>query len=231
VDEKGQDQYVDSLWRILSAERLAPYSLAGRRAPLDALALYAWNMALCEALYPALHALEVAVRNSLHTAFSKALGASWYENLERPELERVAAAKASLAEEGKPIEAPRVIAQLPLGFWTALLTKRYEQRLWPRFLKSAFPLMPRSQRTRHVLHGRLDGLRNLRNRVFHHEPVWHWKDLPEKHQQLREATGWTSQELAELVAAVDRFPEVHGAGCQPYRELLGRLLRAWHGGP
>ncbi|MGV8038860.1 MAG: hypothetical protein AB2L07_01845 [Thermoanaerobaculaceae bacterium] len=228
MGDKGQDQYVDSLWRILSAERLAPYSLDGRRPPLDALALYAWNMALCEALYPALHALEVAVRNSVHTAFSKGLGANWYENLERPELERVAAAKASLAEEGKSIEVSRVIAQLPLGFWTGLLTKRYEQRLWPRFMQSAFPLMPRSQRTRHVVHGRLDDLRNLRNRVFHHEPVWHWKDLPDKHHQLWEVTGWTNQELAELVAFVDRFPEVHRAGWQPYRELLDQFLQARH---
>jgi hypothetical protein len=30
----------------------------------------------------------------------------------------------------------------------------------------------------------LNRIRFLRNRIFHHEPIWHWKDLGQQHKKI-----------------------------------------------
>ena len=55
--------------QLVSRTRLRPY----RRATPgheEAVALYLWNVALSEALYPALSFFEIGFRNALHEALS-----------------------------------------------------------------------------------------------------------------------------------------------------------------
>ena len=59
-------------------------------------------------------------------------------------------------------------------------------------------------------------VRKLRNRVSHHEPIWHWHDLGSQHRAAAELIGWMSPELAGCVAALDRFDGVHDAGWRQY---------------
>src|SRR5689334_21061592 len=56
-----------SLWRLVSAERIGSYRRGGADDE-EALARYLWNIALCEALYPSLHFLEIALRNAVFEA-------------------------------------------------------------------------------------------------------------------------------------------------------------------
>src|SRR5687767_2132954 len=58
--------------KALSAERLTSYRAHPGESPLDITARYCWNMALAEAMYPALQCLEVALRNAVHDAISAA---------------------------------------------------------------------------------------------------------------------------------------------------------------
>ena len=102
-------------------------------------------------------------------------------------------------------------AELNFGFLTSLLDRRYEQVLWPAIIREAFPYMPRRYRTRINLLRRFNEVRRLRNRVFHHEPIWYWP-LPDKHQRLLEAIHWIEPTMGELIAAVDRFPHVYTKG-------------------
>ena len=67
----------------------------------------------------------------------------------------------------------RVIAELPLGFWSSLLGNDYNRRLWQPCLRTAFDGPVR----RTHLHAELNDLRLLRNRIAHHEPI-HGRDLP-----------------------------------------------------
>lgn len=46
--------------RSISRERLGAYSLATDTDSVDAVARYVWNMALCAAVIPTLHLVEVA---------------------------------------------------------------------------------------------------------------------------------------------------------------------------
>ena len=56
---------IGSLRSALSAERLSAYALPEDTDEVDSVARYLWNLALCSALQPALHALEVTVQNHL----------------------------------------------------------------------------------------------------------------------------------------------------------------------
>lgn len=126
----------------------------------ELVARYLWNMALCEALYPSLHAIELALRNTISSAAERMY------------------APAATTIDGRP-----------LCFLSPLLNR----------------------------------VRLLRNYVFHHEPIWHWRDLPDQHALAVELIGWMSPSLRETVEAVDRFDAVYSAGLAPYRELLARL--------
>jgi len=136
-----------------------------------------------------LQILEITLRNSLHSAITESYQTErWFELSFLHERERgqFNQAKGSLRNEKKTMEAGRIIAELSFGFWTSLFDVRYEhnQILWPKLLKPTFPYLPKGQRTRAFLSRELNRIRFLRNRVFHHEPIWHWKDLAIQHQHL-----------------------------------------------
>lgn len=136
------------------------------------------------------------------------------------ERDAVAKARAALTLQRKPRDVHRIVAELTFGFWTSLLDRRYEQILWPPLLKTAFPHMPRKQRTRANLSRRFHTVRQLRNRIFHHEPIAHWQDLAQQHAGILEAIAWIAPGAKDLVQAIDRFPEIHAQGPAPIERTL-----------
>lgn len=217
-----QSAHFQQLSQALSPERLAAYRLDSSDQEADVIARYLWNVALGESLYPSLQCLEVALRNSLHEALSRAFGGPfWYDAsspiLRASELARIEEAKATLRRERKPIEPGRMIAELSFGFWTSLLDLHYEQAFWPQLLRPTFLYMPRRIRTRRTLSARLNKIRRLRNRIFHHEPIWLWSDLPQHHADLVEALGWLSPVIRDLVQGMDRFPETYRRGASAFK--------------
>jgi hypothetical protein len=218
------------LRRTISHERLEAYRQRGTDgSDLDLFAHYAWNIALCKGLYPALQGLEVALRNSIHDAATVAYQTElWFDNPRviphLREQEAIRKAKETLVRDRKPLEAGRIVAELSFGFWTSLLDVRYEQILWPRLLKSVFPFMPRPIRTRKTLSKRLHRIRHMRNRVFHHEPIWHWRDLAPQHGELWQAIEWINPAMLEMIKILDRFSEVYRQGIQPFEKALKEVV-------
>jgi hypothetical protein len=234
MDDSAQPPSIEPLWRLMSAQRIAAFR-RGDGSDEEVLARYLWNTALCEALYPSLHFLEVALRNLVFDAAAAAYppdqaAASWLEHpgvLHDSELRTVRAARQRLLRRGKPCEAGRLVAELSFGFWTALFDVRYEQDrvLWPRlFAQKIFAHAPRQKRSRKALSPLLNRVRHLRNRAFHHEPIWHWGDLAEHHALALELLGWMSPGLRATVCAMDRFPRVHREGAGAFRRRVGTLL-------
>jgi hypothetical protein len=173
--------------RGLSEARLEAYR-AHPAEPLEAvLGRYRWNAALSMALYPALGLLEVTLRNTLHRAIAGEYGTeTWYDliptKLASWEQKSIVFAKDELRKKQKPDEPGRVVAELSLGFWVSLLGTDYEQQLWPKLLKTAFPYLPRSRRTRATVAGRFQEIRRLRNRVSHHEPIYRARNLVQQYR-------------------------------------------------
>lgn len=85
------------------------------------------------------------------------------------------------------------------------------------------PRTIRTIRTRANLSKRFQRIRILRNRIFHHEPVWYWQDLRQQHADILEAIAWIEPAARDLAVAVDNFPAVHGAGLSAIRQSLQRF--------
>lgn len=224
-----QHTYALSIRKALSDKRLDTYGIG--RSDEEKIANYLWNIALCESLYPALHGLEISMRNAVFSAGASAFRgvatrdvACWLDA--DPPIVRVdnqpmvAAAKDRLRERGLPLEPGRLVAELRFGFWTSLFDVRYEQSkvLWPRLLGEQLldPGTPRSMRSRKQLSPLLNRVRHLRNRVFHHEPIWHWSNLCQQHEMALDLIGWFSPALRKTIEPADNLRAVHATGTEPF---------------
>jgi len=219
-----------SLRGSLSNERIEGYRTSAGDDDLILFTRYAWNIALSEALYPVLYGLEVALRNNLHTTVAHDThNPLWLDStpslLRIEEVNKVQLAKQELIKAHKPIEPGRLVAELNFGFWTSLLNARYEGVFWPRLLQKAFPGMPKSIRKRKTLSTRFNNIRQLRNRIFHHEPIWRYPDLGQRHSELLETIYWLNPELREAIQLFDRFPEVYRTGLTSAQQLLETFLK------
>ena len=70
--------YLSSLRQTVSSSRLDEYRPRGG-SDLDMIVNYFWNVALSEALYPGLAALEISLRNGIHDALTNDRGTDlWF---------------------------------------------------------------------------------------------------------------------------------------------------------
>lgn len=134
--------------------------------------------------------------------------------LKREDKERLEKAKARQERQRKANPAPTdpVIADLSIGFWVSLLSKRYAVPLgWsrPRSLKQLFPygnnLKPGD------ISRMLEKIRVLRNRIAHHEPIFHLR-LQEYWDDMLSLTGAMCQPSEALVKSNCAFPSVFKRG-------------------
>lgn len=209
----------------LSAERLEVYGLRAEGHRI-AITRYLWNIAVCESLYAPLNMLEVGLRNAINRSMVGMAGSeSWYEivTLTHWGKGQIEKANAKIAKSNKAILPGRVIAELHFGFWTSMFESHYESSeagFLPKGIKATFPNMPKSLHHRKRIKADLDKLRVLRNRIFHHERIIHWRDLHEQHELILFFLDWLDPDLKQLAEFVDRFPLVHSDGIQPFLDKL-----------
>ena len=217
------------LTTAISGNRFTPYLNNNSNNQSEAYGTYLWNIALCESLYLALNCLEISLRNSIHDAAVQEFGVDdWFKShLHLNELEPLNKLANEMRQSRRMVGVNDLIANLTLGFWLSLFRSRYEQVLWPKLLEPVFPYWPKKQRTRRNAYARLDNIRRLRNRVFHHEPIWHWQDLQPRHALILETIGWISPAMLELTRLLDRFPSVYTGGTEPYRTELDDIAQSW----
>ena len=231
-----------ALRSALSAERLAAYATPSDVDELDAVARYLWNGALASAMVPALHALEVTLRNNLFAASLRVVNAEglrykevscWLDAdpslLYEKEQENVEQAKQLLRKGRKPLTPGRLIGKLSFGFWVSLCRTPYEQgrssgpALWPKLTQLAFPFLPKDHRSRSKVFARLDELRDLRNRVFHHEPIWD-RNLDRAHSRALDTISWLNQGVANAVERLSRVEAVFASGYGGFRNAAEELV-------
>ncbi len=212
-------RFAGELQLPLSKERLESYRPSSG-TDLEMVTTYFWNLALGEALHPAVQSLEVALRNGIHAAASTTFRSDFW--FDRPglllvrELAAVAEARQELGRNNKQQNAGRVVAALKFGFWTGLLNRPYERPWWHAnnlaLLKAAFPHVPRHYRSRQAVWQRCDDVRRLRNRITHAEPVWNRPRLLQHHAEIIDAIGWISPPLRDQLTAFDRFLDTYHNG-------------------
>ena len=225
-----QSAFFSYLKISISDDRFEPYRRSHPQSDLAAYAAYAWNIALCESLYPALNGVEIALRNSIHDSATQKFGTDlWFNSrLKAPEKERLDKLRKQIDPSGAgPLTAGDFVSGLTLGFWVDLFKGRYEQILWPWLLRPVFNFAPRKQISRERLYQRLDKIRYLRNRVFHHEPIWHLPDLRARHQTILETIQWLNPPMAHVIESMDRFTEEYRRRTRPYELKLAAAEQQW----
>lgn len=213
----------------LAAERLDAYR-RDAASPEVGFARYLLNLALCESLYSPLHLAEVALRNTIHRSLTVRYGSeSWFDSSLVPlgewQRKTIATARERLLAMGKPITPGRMIAELTFGFWAGFFNKQNARTgLGFYLVKHAFPYAPREERDLAGLDRRWERVRDLRNRVFHHERIIHFADLDDQHACILDLIEWICPELRELAATLDRFATLRREGLQPW---LAKLAQHW----
>lgn len=167
----------------LSAARLGTFE-AAIQPPWEtlpaALSLYAWNAQVSAALLAPLHLCEVVVRNAVSDALTAVYGSQWpweavfESSLPNPPVGFNARRELIRARSHQP-STGKVIAELKMVFWQKMFTGRFDTRLWNPHLRAVMPHLEASksvQELRRLIHGELEQLRELRNRIAHHEPIF-----------------------------------------------------------
>jgi len=206
----------------ISTERLARYVNKCGGCDDSALDLYGLNMALCEAFYTPLQAVEICLRNGLHDAMKNCYGTNWMTNggppLEDDALEAINAIVDDRARSNRPTNAPDIVAAISFSFWVGLLATRYDSNLWRKNLHKAFANMPKPAK-RSACHSRFNAIRRFRNRVAHHEPIFD-RDLLKMHNEILEAISWLSPDKSKWAAEKSRVPAV----LEEFRQFQAALL-------
>ena len=169
--------------------------------------------------------VEIALRNAIHDSLHVREGAdNWYDcitDLADRQNRQIKEARTNLQREQKTVTPGRMVAEFHFGFWTSFFNKCHAGSGIGHFLASqVFSCAPRTERNMKNLDKRLTLIRGLRNRVFHHERIIHWKDLDVQHVAILNLIEWINPELCEMARALDRYTPVRSAGIEPW---LGKL--------
>lgn len=207
----------EEIIRLISNQRFNPYVVATKSIE-EAYNLYLHNIKLCESFYPSLNLLEIGLRNSINNLFTEKFGEKWLLKtgeesiLSFNEQRDVEKAIDRLKKRGIEAGIGNIVAELNFGFWNSLFNKCYDTKFWqkPNFIKSVFPNLSRENRRTKFIRDEIKIIRVLRNRVFHHEPIWNSKVPPKDiHAKICYFIKNISTELEESRKQVDNFEKVN----------------------
>ncbi|ACK67863.1 protein of unknown function DUF1526 [Rippkaea orientalis PCC 8801] len=250
--------------------------------------LYHINLVYCEALYPSLHTLEIALRNSIDSSIVKKYHEKYWfipnENSlinsnktleiknktinENTKITKIILPKNNQyllmgLEEDQGIKAiqklikefddknknnnipdklilkehrEKILAELNFGFWTSLLIHRYQGKSYtkrdhPYFnkifcpcIKDIFAYAKSSDRNHAPVSRKLKDIKDLRNRVFHYEPIWQDDNLKQKYDNIHQFLHWINPHTSHWLLSsnsIDRFSTVY----EQYKEEMIRLTQ------
>lgn len=195
---------IDLFPRIVSAPRFGRYLKAQCMNNRRALALYRWNAQVASAFLFPLSICEVTLRNAVVEVIQAVHGGRWpwSENFAHslPNPRSGYSPKADLIKQRmKHRSSSKIVADLKFSFWESMLTRRHDGRFWMPFIRWAFPALPAHipvRDLRSLLYRQTVEVRRLRNRIAHHEPVFH-RDLRSDYERARTLVHWRSPEVSE----------------------------------
>lgn len=217
----------------ISAQRLGPYMEVAFNDPNLARALYVWNREISSAFFEDISVLEVALRNAIHRALSDRYGDDWYATgpvLDSRAVKDLAEAweripsnqRSNLTTNGK-IHG-RVVANCMFGFWTNLLDaggptslpaprdRVHYDTLWDtkkltRVFKGlkAVAKEAKENPTRAWVHHQVKEVKDIRNRISHHESLVDGYPLTGQHDTNQRPIRRTTREGHEACMRVARM--------------------------
>jgi hypothetical protein len=210
----------NTLNSIFSKSRLYPFFEEGDTAE-RVLEKYHVNIVLSEAMIPSLHYFEICFRNNMDRVIKKYYSENWLKKIpqnliisgedEHKINKIISKIKKEFRREPSHDD---IVAQMTFGFWCSFFHRKYDPLIWHRkdALKIIFPHISRVQRTRSALESRIFIIKEVRNRIAHHEPVWikNRRNLViEGHRVCCELIRAMSEEAANMLTMIDNFDKIY----------------------
>ena len=165
---------IEAIAKGINARRLATYRQAVE-SDAEALALYGLNARLPGLLLETVGGFEIVLRNAVSDVLADHFQRSdWYraraftKELDIHRRRNIRDARKNLQERGRGVDADRVVTERNFHFWVALHERKYRIQFWVPFLRKIWPDGQDPKR----VHKDLSKVRDLRNRIAHHEPVF-----------------------------------------------------------
>ena len=213
--------------KSISPERLAAYQADGASNE-TALARYIYNIELSKSLYPMINIFEVTLRNSIDRALTEFFDLKeWNDVMLLTETERrmIDEAKTKIVQKNQTYSHNRLVSQLTLGFWVALMGRKYNTQKFQFFIiKNIFHGCSSEQKSTAAVQKNLNEIRFLRNRIAHHRRILHWSDLKQKHDLILDFIRWMSQEMHKIAVNNDTFDAVYKNGIAPFERFVKENL-------
>ncbi len=176
------EERVKAFITAISKPRLTKYLHHAEGNERNALLLYHWNSQLSQALYLPLQSWEIVLRNRLNSFFIyKYSNPRWHtdaralRNFNRNDRRRLDETVERLSRDLAPAvpTTDQVVADLSAGFWVSQFGTDYgAQYGWANNIK--FRVFTNDHTiTRLIADKKCNDLLDLRNRVAHHEPIFH----------------------------------------------------------
>jgi len=186
-------------------------------------AVYLWNLALTQQLMPVIALLEVSLRTKVDSALNSQFGQAWLTQ-SWPQFQP--------RERGKLIEAEKniratsthddIVAQLNFGFWVNLFDGPYRQHVWYKQATLKTNLLEEINHVDYLcekawaskFYGDLKPLKDLRNRMFHHEAIFDYNKgkLDETYKNGVRLLNALCPQTHNQLHRVDTFIAVWGKG-------------------
>lgn len=198
--------------RLLSVPRMSTYLAATGGDRERALRLYCWNAQISAALMVPAHFAEVATRNAVHDALTELYGPDWpwstsfhqaLPSVRPGAFNPLAALQSACGTSSRT--TGQVVADLNFFFWEQMFTSRHDRRLWIPRIRALFPNADAALRPwdlRRAVHDDLYRIRDLRNRVAHHEPIF-TRDLAGDLETTLSLVRMRSAPTADLLGQVE----------------------------
>ncbi len=206
---------------IISVPRFETYLNAANRNISLALSLYQWNLELSAAFIIPLQVCEVAARNGVVHALEQQYGNNWHiskgfmrslPNTKKGYCPRSNFKSTSeILKKRQSLTSGKLVADLKFVFWENMLTRRHDQRLWNPYFRASFPFADVNtsvQLARRKANTHLERIRNLRNRIAHHEPIFS-RDTVSDYDCVLDVIRWRSPVAADWVQKVQKVKNIN----------------------
>lgn len=188
------------------------------RSGVSAACLYDWNANVASKLMLPAQYAEISIRNAANEALIAEFGEDWISSARfiqslpnpsgrvfspRKELLKVKDMLGSASTTGK------VVAELKMAFWEKLFTRRHDSILWNNYLFMVFPCAPSESvsSVRNDIRASIEQIRDIRNRIAHCEPIFHY-DLAEELSVMLELIRWRSSSVHAWVSGMEEVTDL-----------------------
>lgn len=209
---------MNNLQNFISKERLNKYLLISSNNINIAMELYKINLEISNSLYIPLSYFEIFLRNFCNDKLKKELGEYWFEsnilygnNIKKGQwaIDEITKVKNKIKKSKKDKEIMLtngdIISNLELSFWSNLFCSNYENHIWSPYLKQIFIGFERKK-----LFKDIDGIRKLRNRIFHYEPIIFDEFLEDKYKNIIALISFISnQDISDFIENESNFCEIY----------------------